>query len=83
MILAVRVATGEITKDAEFNVLRDSRDIIRRLRQEGYEQVSVSGSHHKFVHKLLRRRVIVPHPKRDLPVGTVRAIYRDAGWEKD
>ena len=66
-----------------FDVLRDSRDIIQRLRQEGYEQVSVSGSHHKFVHRLLRRRVIVPHPKRDLPVGTVRAIYKDAGWQKD
>lgn len=64
-------------------MLRDSREIIQRLRREGYEEVSVSGSHHKFVQKLLRRRVIVPHPKRDLPVGTVRAIYKDAGWEKD
>ena len=33
------------------HVLRDSRDIIRRLRQEGYEQVSTAGSHHKFVHR--------------------------------
>jgi predicted RNA binding protein YcfA (HicA-like mRNA interferase family) len=56
-------------------VLRESRDIIQRLRQEGYEEVSVNGSHHKFVHRQLRRRVIVPHPKRDLPLGTVRAIY--------
>ena len=64
-------------------MLRDSRGIIQRLLKEGYEQVSVSGSHHKFVQRELRRRVIVPHPKRDLPVGTVRAIYRDAGWEKD
>ena len=65
------------------DMLRDSRDIVQRLRQEGYEEVSVKGSHHKFVHRSLRRRVIVPHPKRDLPLGTVRAIYRDAGWEKD
>ena len=64
-------------------MLRDSRDIVRRLEREGFELVSVSGSHHKFFHQALRRRVIVPHPKRDLPVGTVRAIYRDAGWEKD
>jgi predicted RNA binding protein YcfA (HicA-like mRNA interferase family) len=64
-------------------MLRDSRDIIRRLLQDGFEQVSVSGSHHKFVHRQLRKRVIVPHPKRDLPVGTVRAIYKDAGWKKD
>jgi predicted RNA binding protein YcfA (HicA-like mRNA interferase family) len=64
-------------------LLRHSRDIIRRLLQEGFEQVSVSGSHHKFVHRHQRKRVIVPHPKRDLPTGTVRAIYKDAGWEKD
>jgi predicted RNA binding protein YcfA (HicA-like mRNA interferase family) len=64
-------------------LLKDGRDIVRRLQKEGYDLVSVSGSHHKFFHLVLRRRVIVPHPKRDLPIGTVRAIYRDAGWEKD
>ena len=64
-------------------MLRDSRDIIRRLLREGFEEVSVSGSHHKFIHKQLRRRVIVPHPKRDMAIGTVHAIYKDAGWKKD
>ncbi|MBV6489003.1 MAG: hypothetical protein GHHEDOFH_02980 [Pseudorhodoplanes sp.] len=64
-------------------MLRDSRDIIRRLEREGFVLVSVSGSHHKFVHATQHRRVIVPHPKCDLPIGTVRAIYRDAGWQKD
>ncbi len=55
-------------------MLRDSRDIIRRLLQDGFEQVSVRGSHHKFVHKTRHLMVIVPHPKRDLPQGTVRSI---------
>lgn len=64
-------------------MLRDSRDIIQRLRKDGFELVSVGGSHHKFFHGVLRRRVIVPHPKKDLPIGTVRAINRDAGWQKD
>jgi predicted RNA binding protein YcfA (HicA-like mRNA interferase family) len=64
-------------------MLRDSRDIIRRLERDGFRLLSISGSHHKYVHRALGRRVIVPHPKRDLPVGTVRAIYRDAGWQKD
>jgi predicted RNA binding protein YcfA (HicA-like mRNA interferase family) len=64
-------------------MLRDSRDIIRRLEREGFELMSVAGSHHKFIHRSLRRRVIIPHPKRDLPVGTVRAIYKDAGWQKE
>lgn len=56
-------------------MLRDSRDIVARLRQEGFEQVSVRGSHHKYVHKGLRRMVIVPHPRKDIPPGTVRSIY--------
>jgi predicted RNA binding protein YcfA (HicA-like mRNA interferase family) len=64
-------------------MLRDSRDIISRLRQEGFELVSVKGSHHKFRHPVTKRMTIVTHPKRDLALGTVRAIYKQAGWEKD
>ena len=64
-------------------MLRDSRDIIHRLLQDGFEQVSVRGSHHKFVHRAKHLVVIVPHPKRDLPAGTVRSIYKQAGWPKD
>jgi len=57
-------------------MLTDSRDIIQRLRQDGFELVSVRGSHHKFVHRGKHLMVIVPHPKRDLPKGTVRSIYK-------
>jgi predicted RNA binding protein YcfA (HicA-like mRNA interferase family) len=24
--------------------------------------------------------IVVPHPKKDLPIGLVRKIYKDAGW---
>jgi predicted RNA binding protein YcfA (HicA-like mRNA interferase family) len=57
---------------------RDSKKIIKRLKDEGFELVSVRGSHHK-----LRKdgvTIIVPHPKKDLPLGTARAIAKDAGW---
>jgi len=64
-------------------MLTDSRDIIQRLRRDGFELVSVRGSHHKFVHRARHLMVIVPHPKRDLPKGTVRSIYKQAGWPKD
>lgn len=64
-------------------LLRDSRDIIRRLLEDGFEEKSVRGSHHKFVHRATHRMVMVPHPKRDLPPGTVRSIYKQAGWQKD
>ena len=64
-------------------MLRDSRDIIARLLREGFVLKSVRGSHHKYFHSALRRTVIVVHPKSDLPPGTVRAIYKQAGWAKD
>jgi predicted RNA binding protein YcfA (HicA-like mRNA interferase family) len=64
-------------------MLRNSRAIIARLKQDGFEEVSVRGSHHKFVHRELKRVVIVPHPRKDIPPGTIRSIYRQAGWSKD
>ena len=58
----------------------DSRKIIKRLSYEDFILKSVNGSHHKF-HRLSDRRVVmVPHPKKDLPIGTVRDIYKAAGW---
>jgi predicted RNA binding protein YcfA (HicA-like mRNA interferase family) len=57
---------------------RDSRRIIDKLRKDGFELVSVRGSHHKF--RKGGRTIVVPHPKKDLPTGTARAIARQAGW---
>jgi len=53
------------------------------LRRDGFELVSTRGSHHKFVHPATRRMVIVPHPRKDIPIGTVRSIYDQAAWQKD
>ena len=60
-------------------MLRNSRDIVKRLKAEGFELVSVKGSHHKFRKGAIT--VIVPHPKKDLPVGTARSIARRVGWD--
>ncbi|MER2509125.1 type II toxin-antitoxin system HicA family toxin [Amaricoccus sp.] len=58
---------------------RDSKRIVKRLQAEGWTLVSIRGSHHKF--RKDGRTVIVPHPKKDLPLGTARSIARMAGWE--
>lgn len=57
---------------------RDSRKIVKRLEAEGFEYVSAKGSHHKF--RKGDDTVIVPHPKKDLPMGTARSIAKQAGW---
>ena len=63
-------------------MLRDSRDIIRRLQRDGFALVAVRGSHHKYRHAD-GRTVIVTHPRKDIPAGTVRSIYMQAGWQRD
>lgn len=35
----------------------NSRDIIRRLKQDGFELLRVGGSHHQFRHPFSKRRV--------------------------
>lgn len=55
----------------------NSRKLLRVLKEAGFEEISQKGSHLK-----LRKgeiTVILPHPKKDLPLGTVRAIYQQAG----
>ncbi|MGB9752083.1 MAG: toxin HicA [Roseiflexus castenholzii] len=41
---------------------------------------AVRGSHHHYKHPNKPGRVTIPHPKKDLPVGTLKSIYRQAGW---
>lgn len=64
-------------------MLKDSRDVVKRLEADGFRLVAVRGSHHKFRHPATGRLVIVTHPRKDIPVGTVRSIYNQAGWRKD
>lgn len=63
-------------------MLKDSREVIRRLIRDGFVLVSTRGSHHKYRHAD-GRTVIVAHPRKDIPAGTVRSIYAQAGWRKD
>jgi predicted RNA binding protein YcfA (HicA-like mRNA interferase family) len=60
----------------------NSRDVISRLKKDGWVLVHVRGSHYQFKHPTKSGRVTVPHPKRDLPVGTLRSIYKQAGWNE-
>jgi predicted RNA binding protein YcfA (HicA-like mRNA interferase family) len=61
-------------------VLKNSRDIKRRLEKEGFILKSVAGSHHKYWHPEQMKVVILPHPKKDIAIGTLRDIYKSAGW---
>jgi predicted RNA binding protein YcfA (HicA-like mRNA interferase family) len=49
-------------------MLTNSRDIKRRLEQDGWIVDRISGSHHVFRHPHSHRTVVLPHPKKDLGV---------------
>ena len=60
---------------------RNSRKLIRMLEQDGWRHVRTKGSHWIFEHPKSSVPAIVPHPKKDVPIGTVNTIYRTAGWK--
>jgi predicted RNA binding protein YcfA (HicA-like mRNA interferase family) len=57
----------------------DSRAIIRALEQDGWKLVATVGSHRQFKHTTKPGRVTVPHPVKDMPIGTLKSIERQAG----
>lgn len=60
-------------------MIRDSRKIIQLLQADGWHLVDVKGSHHQFRHPDKPGKITVPHPRKDLPPGTVSSIEKQSG----
>ncbi len=58
----------------------DSGQVIRRLERDGWMLRNIRGSHHNFTHPSKQGLVTVTHPLKDLPIGTLRSIFRQASW---
>jgi predicted RNA binding protein YcfA (HicA-like mRNA interferase family) len=56
-----------------------SRELIRLLKADGWQLARVRGSHHQYRHPIKPGTVTVPHPKKDLGIGLVIAIRKQAG----
>lgn len=56
-----------------------SRLLIKELQAAGWVLDRVTGSHHIFTHRYNPYTIPVPHPKKDLPLGTVRSIRQRLG----
>ncbi|MGX5828004.1 type II toxin-antitoxin system HicA family toxin [Mesorhizobium sp. 43Arga] len=54
----------------------NSAEIIRLLQADGWFEVARKGSHAQFKHRDKQGRVTVSHPKRDIPIGTLRSIEK-------
>ncbi|WP_158669486.1 type II toxin-antitoxin system HicA family toxin [Bradyrhizobium guangdongense] len=56
-----------------------SADVIKALETNGWKMVAQKGSHVQFKHADKPGRVTVPHPKRDIPIGTLKSIEKQSG----
>lgn len=55
-----------------------SRDVIALLKQDGWYQVGVTGDHFHFKHPHKIGKVTIPHPRKDIAIGTLKSIERQS-----
>lgn len=56
-----------------------SREIIKILNADGWYEVRCVGDHHQYKHPTKKGLVTVPHPKKDMPLKTIKSIFKQAG----
>lgn len=56
-----------------------SAELIKRLQADGWTLRGGKGSHHVFVHPAKPGHISVPHPRKDLGVGLVNKLLKQAG----
>lgn len=59
--------------------IMNSLEIIKQLRRAGWVFRHARGSHHIFVHPDRPGHITVPDPKKDLGIGLVASILKQAG----
>jgi len=65
--------------DGLCSIIMDSREIIKKLKEDGWYQIGVTESHYHFKHSLKKGKVTVPHPKKDIPFKTIISIEKQSG----
>ena len=58
-------------------------NLIRQLKDDRWVLAHTVGSHHQFKHPAKPGKVTVPHPKKDLPRGTVNSVWKQAGLKQE
>lgn len=56
-----------------------SQSIIKMIESDGWYFVRATGDHHHYKHPTKPGLVTVPHPQKDVPIGTLKSIERQAG----
>jgi predicted RNA binding protein YcfA (HicA-like mRNA interferase family) len=57
-------------------------EVLRQLNDDGWFQVKSKGSHRQFRHPTKPGRVTISgKPSHTVPSGTLKSIFRQAGWD--
>ena len=56
-----------------------SKKVIERLLQDGWSLRGIRGSHHVYVRPAKNGHIVVTHPRKDMPIGLLKAIFKQAG----
>ena len=56
-----------------------AKEIEKILKADGWYFVTSKGSHNQYKHAVKSRKVTVPNHRGDIPIGTVKAILKQAG----
>lgn len=60
------------------------KDIIKTIEADGWYLVTIRGSHRQYKHPIKRGRVTVSgHLAKDMPIGLVKSVLKQAQLEKD
>lgn len=60
------------------------REVLKRLRADGWVQVKAKGGHRQFKHPTKPGRVTVSgKPSKTPPPKTLASIFRQAGWDEE
>ena len=65
-----------------YNTHMNSADLIKHLLADGWVLRASKGSHHIYVHPNKPGHITVPHPKKDLGIGLVNKILKQAGLKR-
>jgi predicted RNA binding protein YcfA (HicA-like mRNA interferase family) len=58
-----------------------AKETVRRLHADGWTvKRRGPGDHVQFVHPSKSGRVTIDMGARDIPIGTLRSVFRQAGW---
>ena len=56
-----------------------SREVISILREDGWQLITIEGSHHQYKHLTIKGKITIPHPRKGFPPKTQDNILKQAG----